>query len=112
MGLESNSQNMISWISKSSGSEAVAGLGTLIFVGLFAVSPIAFILVNSFNIASPGHPFRGGLQGMGRRVWRWQDTKRRRLQFFALDPVLCRRCDCVRGFLAVGSYSHPGPRRD
>ena len=63
MGLESNSQNMISWISKSSGSEAVAGLGTLIFVGLFAVSPIAFILVNSFNIASPGHPFRGGLQG-------------------------------------------------
>ena len=63
MGLESNSQNMISWISKSSGSEAVAGLGTLIFVGMFAVSPIAFILVNSFNIASPGHPFRGGLQG-------------------------------------------------
>ena len=54
---------MISWITKSSGSEAVAGLGTLIFVGLFAVSPIAFILVNSFNIASPGHPFRGGLQG-------------------------------------------------
>ena len=63
MGLESNSQNMISWISKSSGSEAVAGLGTLIFVGMFAVSPIAFILVNCFNIASPGHPFRGGLQG-------------------------------------------------
>jgi ABC-type spermidine/putrescine transport system permease subunit II len=54
---------MISWISKFSGSEAVAGLGTLIFVGMFAATPIAFILVNSFNIASPGQAFRGGLQG-------------------------------------------------
>jgi iron(III) transport system permease protein len=54
---------MNSWISRSSGSEAAVGLGMLIFVGLFAATPIAFILVNSFNVASPGHPFRGGLQG-------------------------------------------------
>lgn len=54
---------MNSWISRSSGSEAAVGFGMLIFVGLFAATPIAFILVNSFNVASPGHPFRGGLQG-------------------------------------------------
>jgi hypothetical protein len=33
---------MIGWISRSSGSEAAIGLGTLVFVGLFAASPIAF----------------------------------------------------------------------
>jgi iron(III) transport system permease protein len=54
---------MTRWISRYSGSEAAAGLGILVFVGLFAASPIAFILVNSFNLAAPGHPFRGGLQG-------------------------------------------------
>jgi iron(III) transport system permease protein len=54
---------MTGWISRSSGGEAAVGLGTLLFVGLFAASPIAFILINSFNIAAPGHPFRGGLQG-------------------------------------------------
>lgn len=54
---------MTGWISRSSGSEAAVGLGTLVFVGLFAASPIAFILVNSFNIAAPGYPFRAGLQG-------------------------------------------------
>ena len=54
---------MTGWISRSSGSEAAVGLGTLVFVGLFAASPSAFILVNSFNIAAPGYPFRAGLQG-------------------------------------------------
>jgi len=50
-------------ISRFSGSEITLGFGTLFFLGVFAASPIAFILINSFNIASPGHPFRGGLQG-------------------------------------------------
>lgn len=50
-------------ISRSSTSEMALGLSTFLFVALFAASPIAFILVNSFNISSPGHPFRAGLQG-------------------------------------------------
>jgi hypothetical protein len=33
---------MTGWISRSSGGEAAVGLGTLLFVGLFAASPIAF----------------------------------------------------------------------
>jgi ABC-type Fe3+ transport system substrate-binding protein len=44
---------MTGWISRSSGSEAAIGLGTIVFVGLFAASPIAFILVNSFNWPHP-----------------------------------------------------------
>jgi iron(III) transport system permease protein len=50
-------------ISRSSTSEMALGLSTFLFVALFAASPIAFILVNSFNISSPGHPFRAGMQG-------------------------------------------------
>ena len=50
-------------ISRSSTSEMALGFSTFLFVVLFAASPIAFILVNSFNISSPGHPFRAGLQG-------------------------------------------------
>ena len=61
--LNANSLNTTRFIPRSSGSEAAVGLAALICVGVFAATPIAFILVNSFNIASPGHPFRGGLQG-------------------------------------------------
>jgi iron(III) transport system permease protein len=50
-------------ISRFSTSEIALGFSTFLFVALFAASPIAFILVNSFNISSPGHPFRAGLQG-------------------------------------------------
>ncbi len=46
-----------------SASDLAIGYGTFLFVGLFAAVPLAFVIVNSFNMASPGHPFTPGVDG-------------------------------------------------
>lgn len=45
------------------GGELGLGFGALAFVALFAAVPVAFVIVNSFNLASPGHPFLPALDG-------------------------------------------------
>ena len=46
-----------------SGGELALGVCALAVVALFAATPVAFVIVNSFNMASPGHPFLPALDG-------------------------------------------------
>lgn len=44
-------------------SETFAGFAVLLLVGLFTLAPLGFVILNSFNVALPGKPFRLGLGG-------------------------------------------------
>ena len=53
------------WSQRLSGSYRlpVAGIAIVCLVGLFTVVPLAFVILNSFNVALPGKPFQLGLAG-------------------------------------------------
>jgi len=70
----------------------LAGICIVALVGLFTVVPLAFVILNSFNVALPGKPFQFGLAG-------WQEA------FF--EPKTLRAIGytfllSLRSFIGVG----------
>jgi iron(III) transport system permease protein len=73
------------------GSELAIGIGTFFFVALFAATPLAFVIINSFNVSSPGYPFAAGLEG-----WREAFADGRSLKSIGYSFLLS-----IRSFIGV-----------
>ena len=73
-------------------TEKAIGIGIFFWVALFAATPLAFVVVNSFNVADPGDAFTLGLDG-----WHQAYGDERTMSSIGYSFLLS-----IRSFIGVG----------